>query len=57
VKRCTTRFRGNALDVVASDVTSIRRPVCGTSERSGRGRMIMQSAARWVETQNYGMPN
>jgi hypothetical protein len=26
VKRCTTRFRGNALDVVASDVTSVRCP-------------------------------
>jgi hypothetical protein len=35
VKRCTTRFRGNAVDVGASGVTSVRRPVCG---RTGRSR-------------------
>jgi hypothetical protein len=35
VKRCTTRFRGNAMDVVASDVTNVRCPACG---RTGRSR-------------------
>jgi hypothetical protein len=29
VKRCTSRFRGNAMDVAANGVTSVRDPVCG----------------------------